>query len=235
MDTNAVSPANLPLMRSIPAGEFTMGSDAGRANEAPAHTVWVDAFCLAAYPVTRSQYSVFVQATGHRPPPFWHEPRFAHPNQPVVGPNWHDAVAYCAWLADRTGLPYLLPTEAEREKAARGGRDGSAYPWGDDLPADHTGGPDASLPPVGDEGPNGYGLYNMAAGVHEWCADRYAADYYRQSPCRNPTGPPTGPRRVARGGSWRHAVRFARCAARSSLPPDRYFSDFGFRVACNAS
>ena len=84
---------------------------------------------------------------------------------------------------------------------------------------------------VGSDGPNGYGLYDMSAGVHEWCADFYDKSYYAISSDRNPRGPDTGTRRAARGGSWRHEIRFSRCSARSALAPDKQFSDFGFRCA----
>lgn len=220
-----------PEMIHIPEGDFLMGSENGAANETPVHRVWVDAFAIARYPVTNREYALSIEMTERRPPPFWSESKFQHLDQPLVGPSWYDAVAYCEWLRDLTGKPYRLPTEAEREKAARGGLKGCEYPWGDELPADHRGGRNTSLEPVGTEGPNGYDLYNMSAGVHEWCADWYAPSYYEISPNRNPKGPERGSRRVARGGSWRHRIRFARCAARSSLAPDKQFGDFGFRCA----
>ena len=223
--------AGVTQMVSIAAGEFVMGSESGGNNEGPEHPVWIDAFALAKFPVTRGQYAEFLAETGHQPPRYWYEERFADPQQPAVAPSWYDAQAYCAWLSQRQGKPVRLPTEAEREKAARGGLAGRDYPWGDQLPADCSGGYQGPLAKVGGEGPNGYGLWDMSAGVHEWCADWYDADYYRVAPYRNPQGPGTGVRRVARGGSWRHQIRFARCAARSSLPPDRQFSDFGFRIA----
>ncbi len=220
-----------PALVAIPAGDFAMGSDQHGANEAPIHRVWIDAFALAKYPVTRREYSLFIAATQHPLPIFWHEPKFQDPAQPVVGPSWFDAVAYCQWLCALTGKSYRLPTEAEREKAARGGLEGSLYPWGDELPADHKGGRHAPLDCVGADGPNGYGLFDMSAGVHEWCADYYGKSYYAVSPDCNPLGPESAVRRVARGGSWRHGIRFSRCAARSSLAPDKEFSDFGFRCA----
>ena len=220
-----------PKMIVIPEGDFLMGSEGGAANEAPVHRVWVDSFALAALPITNKEYSVFIQASGHRPPPFWDSPNFRHPDQPVVGPSWYDAIAYCEWIQGLTGKLFRLPTEAEREKAARGGLEGQEYPWGNELPADFLGGRNTSLAPVRTEGPNGYGLYNTSEGVHEWCSDRYDAGYYEVSPSRNPKGPAQSNRRVARGGSWRHRVRFARCAARSSLAPEKQFSDFGFRCA----
>jgi formylglycine-generating enzyme len=237
-----------PILVRIPSGEFIMGCSDGATNERPVHSVWLDTFFLATLPVSRNQYALFLKDTGRQPPPFWHQTQFSGPDQPALGPNWHDAVAYCTWLASDSGTAYRLPSEAEREKAARGDLVQQAYPWGNELPPDHRGGRDAQIAAVGchgpnndspnndspnDYNPNNYGLYDMASGVHEWCADFYSADYYRDSPPHNPTGPDQGVRRVARGGSWRHAVRFSRCAARSSLPPDRHFSDFGFRLAAD--
>ena len=87
---------------------------------------------------------------------------------------------------------------------------------------------------VGQDPPNGYGLHNMGDLVHVWCSDWYAADYYRWSPLADPQGPATGVRRASRGGSWRHRIKVTRCAARSSLPPDRTFTDYGFRVALSS-
>ena len=220
-----------PDIVTIPEGDFLMGSDNGAANEQPIHRVWVDVFGIARYPVTNREYNSFMEMTGHPPPRFWGESKFQGPDQPVVGPSWYDAATYCEWLKDLIGKPYRLPTEAEREKAARGGLEGREYPWGDELHEDHVGGRNAPHFPVGTDGPNGYGLYNMSEGVHEWCADNYDPSYYEISPSRNPTGPRHSDRRVARGGSWRHSVRFARCAARSSLSPEKQFSDFGFRCA----
>lgn len=224
-----------PAVVAVPSGWFWMGSEHGPENEQPLHRVWVDAFAIGKYPVTNREYAVFVAASGIAEPPFWREPMFSDPQQPVVGVRWDDAVTYCRWLGARTGQHFRLPTEAERERAARGGRDGTAYPWGDALPPGEllagcdprTGGPLR----VGTNEPNGFGLYDMSEGVHEWCGDYYERDYYRRSPERNPQGPRSGERRASRGGSWRHRVKFSRCAARSSLPPSFQYADYGFRVA----
>jgi len=220
-----------PEMIIIPAGWFQMGCNEHASNESPVHQVWLSPFQLAIYPVTRGEYSRFLEATGHLPPPYWEEPKFQLPDQPVVGTSWYDAIAYCNWMASESGKGYRLPTEAEREKAAQGGKANQDYPFGDSLPVDYRGGRNTELKLVGSEGPNGYGLFNMSEGVHEWCTDWFQADYYVESPVKNPKGPECGERRAARGGSWRHRVRYARCAARSALAPDRTFSDFGFRCA----
>ena len=215
----------------ISAGSFLMGSHGYSPNEGPVHRVWIDPFALAKLPVTRREYALFATATSRALPIFWDEPEFQHPYQPVVGANWFDAVAYCEWLSAVSARSYRLPTEAEREKAARGGLEGSTYPWGAELPSDRQGGRDTPVHCVGHDGPNGYGLYDMSAGVHEWCFDFYDKTYYASSPDCNPSGPAAGDRHVARGGSWRHRIRFSRCAARSSLAPEKQFSDFGFRCA----
>jgi formylglycine-generating enzyme required for sulfatase activity len=123
----------------------------------------VDAFALAGYPVTRREYAAFMEATGHPATQFWDDPRFQLPNQPVVGPSWFDAVAYCEWLSAQTRRHLRLPTEAEREKAARGGLEGCDYPWGD-QPPDDLRGVNPPLEEVGTDGPNGYGLWNMSVG-----------------------------------------------------------------------
>jgi formylglycine-generating enzyme required for sulfatase activity len=225
----------IPEMVSIAGGTFLMGCERGQENETPVHRVWVDGYAIAKFPVTNHQYKVYIEDAAVAPPPFWTEPMFAHPEMPVVGISWGEAMAYCRWLSDREGKYLRLPTEAEWERAARGGREGALYPWGDELPSQRPySGIDGSTggPPRCDAGePNGFGLLLMSEGVHEWCSDYFAADYYRKSPARNPHGPPTGHRRASRGGSWRHRVKFCRCAARSSLPPGFKYADYGFRVA----
>lgn len=232
--SEAVSDAVQPEMIVIPGGWFLMGSERGQANEAPVHRVWVDTFAIGKYPVNNREYGRFVTASGHPASPFRHEPRFSHQEQPVVGVSWHDATAYCSWMRERWQQNFRLPTEAEWERAARGGIEGAAYPWGDESPqqksfrgCDADGG--APLP-VGANEPNGFGLYDMSEGVHEWCSDWYDYNYYRVSPEHNPSGPATGQRRSSRGGSWRHRIPFSRCAARSSLPPEFRYADYGFRL-----
>jgi len=218
----------LPDAALIQAGAFTMGDGAGRPDERPAHEVHVSAFRIALTPVTNAQYRHFLDATGHEPPRFWSDDRFNAADQPVVGVTWFDAVAYCDRLSRASGARWRLPTEAEREKAARGGRsDSRDTGLGGDRFAQ-----DAPFA-VGRSAPNGYGLFDMTYNVHEWCADWYDARYYEASPRSDPRGPATGVRRASRGGAWRHQVKVTRCGARSSLDPSFEYNDYGFRVARN--
>jgi sulfatase modifying factor 1 len=220
-----------PAMAAIPAGEFLMGKDNSRPDEGPAHRVRVAAFRAALLPVTNTDYTQFARSTSATPPPFTSEEKFTDPGQPVVGVNWHEANAYCAWLSKETGTDFRLPTEAEREYAARGGLTEGDWPWAgpneafvawvNSLAAPHAPTPDCA---------NGFGLRCMAENVHEWCSDWYSTTYYAESPRDNPTGPPAGVRRASRGGSWRHREKTTRLNARSSLVPEFRYSDFGFRV-----
>jgi formylglycine-generating enzyme required for sulfatase activity len=225
-----------PRLVRIPAGWFLMGSETGQDNQRPVHRVWVDEFYLAACQVTNSEYAAFLGAGSVPPPPFWSDPNSNHPHQPVVAVSWFEAVQYCEWLSQVHGKSYRLPSEAEWEYAARGGIEGKQFPWGDAPPQ--------SLPdydrrwhhgpePVGRYAPNGFGLYDICENVHEWCSDWFDPNYYAVLPERNPRGPEAGQRRSSRGGSWRHHIKVARCAARSSIPPEFQYADYGFRVASN--
>jgi sulfatase modifying factor 1 len=223
-----------PALVCIPEGYFQMGCETGRDDEKPVHRVWVDAFELATHQVTNAEYGSFLETTGATRPPQWEDANFNDPRKPVVAVSWDEATAYCEWLSGATGKEYRLPTEAEWERAARGGAEGLLYPWGDGAPEfvpDYAtrwkNGPE----PVGLYPPNAYGIYNLGDNVHEWCADWYDDGYYEWSPERNPRGPESGSRRASRGGSWRHHIKVTRTAARSSIPPEFKYADYGFRIA----
>lgn len=210
----------------IPAGYFLMGCEQGRDEEKPVHRVWVDSFEMAVYQVRNRDFACF------------REIGEGHPDHPVVSVSWFDAVAYCEWLSRECGRQYRLPTEAEWERAARGGVEGALYVWGDEPPGDRpeylrrwTG--EVNGPrPVGEEPPNAFGIFDIGENIHEWCADWFDKSYYAVSPEHNPGGPATGERKASRGGSWRHHIKVSRCAARSSIPPSFQYADYGFRIVC---
>jgi len=237
MPSQLVAPVAIePQLVFIPEGWFLMGSDAGQDCERPIHKVWIDVFFLAATQVTNADYDRFLGATASPAPPFRQDPNFSDPAQPVTGVSWNEAALYCDWLSAQTGRRYRLPTEAEWERAARGGIEQKNFPWGDEPPQllpDYgkrwQSGPD----PVARYGPNRFGLYDICDNVHEWCSDWYDPNYYAVSPERNPRGPESGQRKASRGGSWRHHIKVARCSARSSIPPEFQYADYGFRVACD--
>ena len=189
-----------------------------------------------------------VQGADWRHPEGPHSSLAGRDRHPVVHVSWDDAVAYCEWSGTR------LPTEAEWERAARGGLASAIFPWGNDLEPGgrhamnvfqgtfphHDTGEDGwvGTAPVDAYEPNGFGLYNTTGNVWEWCSDWYSPDYYRTGERQNPRGPKDGSVRVLRGGSYLcHAsyCRRYRVAARSSNTPDSSAGNVGFRVARDAS
>jgi formylglycine-generating enzyme len=227
-----------PSLVEIPAAWFLMGSNVGQDCERPIHRVWIDAFLFASTQVTNAEYEHFLHATSTQAPPFWSDPNFNHPRQPVTGVSWFEAQRYCEWLASHSTRAYRLPTEAEWELAARGGLEQKNFPWGDAPPQslpDYATRWQTGPEPVARYAPNAFGLYDICDNVHEWCSDWYDPNYYAVSPERNPPGPELTKRKSSRGGSWRHHIKVARCSARSSIPPDFQYADYGFRVACDLS
>ncbi len=220
-------------MQFLGGGSYLMGSSSGQEDEAPPHLVELSPFYIARFAVTNREYGFYLRQTGAKPPPSWGNPQFNHQKQPVTAVSWHDAAGYCEWLSRELNEAYRLPTEAEREYGCRGGT-ATAYPWGDSPWRDcgesgrrwMEGGPEIVGGP-----PNAFGLCNMADNIHEWCSDWYGRDYYAISPRKDPSGPPSGIRRVSRGGSWRHHVKVTRSAARSAINPCFQYTDYGFRLA----
>jgi len=202
-----------PATVSIPEGRLR--------REAGAASVAIKAFHIGRNPVTNAEYARFLASGRAVSPPWWSEAGFDGPLQPVVGVTWDDAVAFCAWLGETSGGRWRLPTEAEWEFAMSGGLASPRTAWGEQVPrGEIPEGPLTGPWEVGRGRPNGYGLYDPGTIIHEWCDDWF-----------EPESPRSGPRRRAsRGGSWRHRIRWSSPSARSSLPPDYRYSDYGFRV-----
>ena len=220
----------------IPAGEFSMGSEVRDNNESPVHEVYLDAFWMDEHEVTVQQFQLFIEDTGYETNPCGESDQ--HPASCV---NWNDAKVYCDWAGRR------LPTEAEWEKAAKGGQENTIYPWGDQDPICQTGVPngarfddDSQCNDIGSVEvmsyfPNGYGLYDMLGNVEEWVMDWYSEYYYSNSPYRNPQGPSSGWGRVRRGGSWMTRVsitsRLGYDPNGLGVDPARSGGTYGFRCA----
>ena len=209
-----------------------MGDDNGRPDERPAHRVTLSAFRLAVLPVTNEDYAAFLAATGHEPPRFWDDPAFNRPRQPVVGVSWFDAVAYCEWLsACPSGQSSGCPPRPSGRKPRSAAWTARSTPGATSHSTAGRAFKQDATWEVGAAPPNGYGLIDIGFNVHEWCSDWYDPAYYAVSPEHDPPGPATGVRRASRGGAWRHAVKVSRCSARSSIPPDYRYNDYGFRLA----
>jgi sulfatase modifying factor 1 len=224
----------------IPAGEFTMGrtkltrDDDTKMrpqvllDDRPAHKVWLDAYYLDAREVTNAQYAKFVSATGRRPPYHWSGGQ-GEAELPVFNVSWDDANAYCRWAGKR------LPTEAEWERAARAGKDGLSYPWGDKMEAGKARyNVETGPAPVGQFPANDFGLFDMSGNVSEWCSDWFDREYYKSSPARNPKGPETGMYKVIRGGAWSDEAARTTVFFRNWVRPTQTTPNIGFRCAMNS-
>jgi formylglycine-generating enzyme required for sulfatase activity len=212
----------LSEMVLIPSGKFVMGRNGVNPHEEPKHTVFLSAFSINKYEVTQLQY---LSTVGTNPSYFKKCPLC-----PVEKVTFHQASQYCAKVGKR------LPTEAEWEKAARGGTTGWYY-WGQehmDLYAWYGNNAGKRTRPVGTRDPNSFGLYDMAGNVWEWVQDWYNPNYYKNSPARNPKGPGKGTTKVTRGGSWgTPPAKFAHAYRDSREPGTRYING-GFRCAKDA-
>jgi formylglycine-generating enzyme required for sulfatase activity len=237
------------MMGLVPGGKFDMGSSDGEADEQPLHTVMLGAFYIDPYEVTNARYIECVNAGKCDPPTnnsshshknYFNAPQYG--DFPVMNVGWEQAKAYCEWRGAR------LPTEAEWEKAARGGLLRKSYPWGDEAPICQPGlengakfddGNDCSgtdTEAVGSYSANAYGLYDMAGNLWEWVADTYAVDYYAGSPSENPEGPLDGEQKVIRGGSWADSEQDAlRVANREREIPTAGSTGIGFRCVREAA
>jgi formylglycine-generating enzyme required for sulfatase activity len=227
-------------MVTIPAGEFTMGRTRETSDDKtnmrpmilrddrPAHKVFLNAFSIDTHEVTHAQYEAFLKATGHRAPYHWLGGKLPEGKGqfPIYNVDWEDANAYCQWAGKR------LPTEAEWEKAARGGLEAQDYPHGDKITLAEarynlSDGPG----PVGKFKPNAFGVFDMAGNVSEWVNDWFERTYYETSPPKNPAGPETGKYKMVRGGAWSDGPRRVTVFFRNWVRPNQTTPNIGFRCA----
>jgi sulfatase modifying factor 1 len=242
-----------------------MGASDAEQHERPVHRVHISEFYIGRFPVTHDDYARFVNATGYPAPAIDRLPLIAsngrdglfkelatpyvwndggvpagYGSHPVVLVRYSDTQAYCRWLTGILCREVRLPTEAEWERASRGGVDGRRYPWGEELDssrcnflADPALKRQCGTRPAGTYPPNAYGLYDIAGNVWEWVSDWYDSDYYGAGDASDPRGPGTGDMRVVRGGSWvSEDSSMLRCAYRHQVPPDTYAYSVGFRIVC---
>lgn len=238
----------LTEMVIIPGGTYMRGSKSGSRDEAPPHTVKLLSFALDIHSVTNEQFARFLEAMGGDKDVHNNDIirlrdsrikrsggkiiiESGYAKHPVVGVTWYGAYAYAEWVGKR------LPTEAEWEIAAMGGVEEAFYPTGADIDHKQANFFSSDTTPVMSFPPNGYGLFDMAGNIYEWCNDWYAYNYYDTSLQEpdNPKGPPQGVYRVLRGGCWKSLKEDLRCAHRHRNNPGTVNSTYGFRCAADVS
>jgi formylglycine-generating enzyme required for sulfatase activity len=230
----------------IPAGSYFRGSNQGTRDEMPRHAIHLSSFAIDVHPVTNEQFVRFLEAMGGEKDVNnsdiirLRESRIkrsggnlniesGYARHPVVGVTWYGAVAYTKWVGKR------LPTEAEWEIAAFGGREDFLYPTGLNIERSEANFFSSDTTPVMSYPPNGYGLYDIAGNVYEWCHDWYDFHYYDMSvqEPNDPKGPMQGVYRVLRGGCWKSLKEDLRCAHRHRNNPGVMNGTYGFRCAAD--
>jgi len=255
--SQVVTIGNLQNMVLVEKGSFTMGDTwgDGSSDEKPTHKVtFTYDFHIGKYEVTFDEYDAFCEATGKSSADY---ENWGKGSRPVINVSWNDAIAYCNWLSEKEKLPkaydskgnlldkdgrvttdvtkvlgYRLPTEAEWEYAARGGKHNSPYKYsGSDNVSDvawYNSNSGSKTQKVGNKAPNELGIYDMSGNVREWCSDWYGS--YSSSAQTNPYNN-SGSSRVNRGGSWDYSATYARVASRNANSPTYASNNLGFRIA----
>nr|VFK78593.1 MAG: Formylglycine-generating enzyme, required for sulfatase activity, contains SUMF1/FGE domain [Candidatus Kentron sp. SD] len=228
-----------PRMQLIPAGEFLMGSRAGKGykDEYPQHRVRITTpFALGTWAVTFTEYDHFCEVTGRGKPA---DEGWGREGRPVINVSWRDALDYCAWLSEETGERYRLPSEAQWEYAIRAGTE-TNYWWGDEFRGNmancvgcESQWDDKKTAPVGSFAPNSFGLFDMGGNVCEWLADCWHSNY-QGAPVDERVWERENPGdcvwRVTRGGSWIGSAWYLRSASRFWFSSDVANFNVGFRV-----
>lgn len=235
---NAGCDLNMKMIR-VEGGTFQMGSNEGEIDEKPVHSVNLSSYYIAECEITQAQWRKVMGTTVYqqrdKAGAGWSMCGVGS-SYPMYYVSWEEAQEFCRRLSQRTGRKYALPTEAQWEYAARGGKYSRGCSFsGNYAIAKVAWCEDNSLNqahPVKQKQPNELGLYDMSGNVREWCRDWYGGSYYSSSPQNNPTGPSSGNDRVLRGGSWNDLAVHCSVSGRFfSYSSDRYFV-VGFRVVC---
>lgn len=244
-ETKEVIPLQTEMV-VIQGGEYYRGSSDGNRDEGPKHKIILSSFAIDIHPVTNEQFVRFLEVMGgekdhhHQDLIRLKDSRIkraagklsiesGYAKHPVVGVTWYGAVAYARWVGKR------LPTEAEWEVTARGGKEDVLYPTGEDIEKSQANFFSADTTPVFSYAPNGYGIYDVAGNVYEWCHDWYGYNYYESSvqEPENPRGPLQGVYRVLRGGCWKSLKEDLRCSRRHRNNPGTVNSTYGFRCVAD--
>lgn len=238
----------LTEMVVIPGGTYSRGSTEGARDEMPRHAVHLPSFALDIHPVTNEQFVRFLEAMGGEKDQNNNDIirlrdarikksggklviESGYGKHPVVGVTWYGAYAYAKWVGKR------LPTEAEWEAAASGGKEGFVYPTGAEIERSQANFFSSDTTAVMSYPPNGFGLFDLAGNVYEWCQDWYAYNYYEASAQEPyaPKGPSQGVYRVLRGGCWKSLREDLRSSHRHRNNPGAVNGTYGFRCATDVS
>jgi formylglycine-generating enzyme required for sulfatase activity len=240
------SPVDGMLLAYIPAGEFQMGNEYGDEDEKPVHTVYLDVYWMDTTEVTNEMFAQFLNEMGNQVEyaQDWYVEKYikkvdndwqvlaGYEDHPVLNANWFGARAYCEWAGRK------LPSEAEWEKAARGGDEGNTYPWGNQEPSCQLGAINGAnyegcgledTTQVASFSSNSYGLFDMAGNVYEYVMDKYSKFYYTVSPQENPKGPDSGSIAIIRGGAFSSQASNLNVATRDDVYSGYIPMPVGFR------
>lgn len=230
-------------LSGVDGGSFMMGATSEQGSDAeddekPAHRVTVGDFFIGTYPVTQKLWRDVMGSLPSDIPS-----NFRGDNKPVVCVSWNDCQDFITKLnrrrsemnlAEFSSWRFRLPTEAEWEYAARGGKQSRGYKYAgsNDIErvAWYTSNSNSQIHEVGGKSPNELGIYDMSGNVWEWCSDWYDRDYYKSSPTTNPRGPSSGSDRVLRGGGWIYNAGICRVSIRNFSTPDFRLNLCGFRL-----
>lgn len=225
----------------VDGGEFLMGGTSEQGSEANndeqvIRRVKLNSYYIGECEVTQSQWEKVMGTSVQQQrskSSYDNGLQGTGPDYPMYYVSWEDAQAFCQELSRMTGRTYSLPTEAQWEYAARGGKNNDGTKYSGSLSIDavawYDGNSGSGAHPVKNKRPNSLGLYDMSGNVWEWCSDWYSSNY-NMNDTNNPTGPSSGSFRVLRGSGWNSSARGCRVSHRANGSPGGRYNFCGFRV-----